>query len=145
MAEWDPQKFKIVVGANTISGFAGGTFIKASYNEDLYSYEVGADGNGCRVRNANDSGRFEITLLKNSLSNDLLAAQAVLDRATGQGVVPVQVKDNNGLAAASGLNAWIIKIADLERGKELGDITWILETDHLKLVPAGISVITGAI
>ncbi len=138
MAEWDPQKFTIVIGANAMTQFAAGTFIKASFNEDLYSLEIGADGSGCRIRNANESGRFEITLLKSSMSNDLLSAQAALDRQTGQGVVPVQVKDGNGAAVASGRNVWIVKIADLERGKELGDVTWILETDKLNLTNAGI-------
>jgi hypothetical protein len=143
MAEWDPQNFTITVGANDIVGFAAGTFIKASYNEDLYMLEVGADGSSCRIRNANESGRFEITLLKSSMSNDLLSAQAILDRATGQGVVPVQVKDGNGLAVAAARNVWIIKVADLERGKELGDVTWILETDKLSIVQGGIQSLTG--
>lgn len=138
MAEWDPQKFTISVGANTISYFAKGTFIKASYNEDLYSQEIGADGSSCRIRNANESGRYEITLMKNSPSNDVLAALALLDRQSGQGVVPVLVKDGNGKAFASSKNTWIVKPADLERGAELGDVTWILETDKLKMVQGGI-------
>lgn len=143
MAEWDPQQFTITVGANPIAGFAAGTFIKASYNEDLYMLEIGADGSGCRIRNANESGRFEITLMKSSMSNDALSAQAVLDRATGQGVVPVQVKDGNGQAVGAARNVWITKIADLERGKELGDVTWILETDKLQLIQGGIESLAG--
>jgi len=142
MQTWDPTQFTIVVGANVITGFAAGTFIKASFNEDAYSLEVGADGGGCRIRNANESGRFEITLLKSSPSNALLSAQAILDRQTGQGVVPTQVKDGSGTAVASGENVWITKMADMERGKELGDVTWILETIKLEMVQGGVDDIS---
>lgn len=144
MAEWDPQKFIITVGSITVAQFASGTFIKAMYDNDLYSLEMGADGSGCRIRNADESGKFEITLLKSSPSNDLLSALAVLDRATAQGVVPVQVKDGNGAAVASAEKAWVVKPADLERGKELGDVTWTLQTDKLKLIQGGIAALTGA-
>lgn len=142
MAEWDPQKFNITVGAITISHYAAGTFIKAMYDEDLYSYEPGADGNGCRTRNANEAGKFEITILKNSPSNDLLSALAVLDRASGRGAVPVQVKDGNGTAVAHAETAWIVKPADIERGKELGDVTWTLQTNRLQLIQGGIAPLT---
>lgn len=141
MAEWDPQKFTIVVGSIPVVQFSASTFIKASFNEDLYSLEIGADGSGCRIRNANESGRFEITLLKSSPSNDLLSALAILDRQTGRGIVPVQVKDGNGLAVAVAEHAWVVKPADLERAKELGDISWVLETEKLSLINGGIAAI----
>lgn len=145
MAEWDPQKFTITIGSIIATQFANGTFIKASHDEDLYSYEPSASGGvGCRIRNANEAGKFEVTLLKSSPTNDLLSALSILDRATGQGVVPVQVKDGNGAAVASAELAWVVKPADLERGKELGDVTWILQTPELKMVQGGIAPVTAA-
>lgn len=138
MAEWDPTRFVVTVGALTISEYAAGTFIKAAYNNDLYSLTMGADGAGCRVRSADESGTFEITLLSSSMSNDALAALALLDRQSAQGIVPVQVKDKNGTAVASAANAWIKKPADLERAKELGEVTWTFETPKLKLLTGGI-------
>lgn len=138
MAEWDPTQFIITVGSDTITEFAPSTFIKADFDEDQYSKEIGADGAGCRIRNANQGGYFEITLLKSSLSNDVLSALAVLDRATAQGVVPVQVKDMNGTAVAAAAHAWITRIPALERGKELGDVTWKLDTTKLEILVGGI-------
>lgn len=139
MKTWDPTRFIITIGAINAVDFAKGGFIKAMYNEDAYSLQIGADGFGARIRNANESGRFEITLQKSSPTNDLLSAQALLDRQTGQGVVPVQVKDLNGTSVALGQNTWITKVPDLERGAELGDVTWILETDRLKMTEGGMS------
>lgn len=144
MKTYDPTQFIITIGANTIVGFAAGTFIKASHNADAFSLEIGADGkSNTRIRNADQSGKLEITLLKSSPSNDLLSAQAILDRATGQGVVPAQVKDGSGTAVAAAQNVWITKMADLERGKELGDVTWVLETDELEIIQGGTTDITA--
>ena len=139
MAEWDPSKFLIVVGGITVQEYAPGTFIKAEHNEDLYSLEIGADGSPCRVRNANESGTFEITLLKSSQSNAALSALAILDRSSGQGIVPVLIKDLNGTALASAQSAWIRKPAPIERGKENGDLTWVLETPKLRIFQGGIA------
>jgi hypothetical protein len=145
VAEWNPQNFIITIGSITATQFANGTFIKAMYDEDLYSYEPSASGGvGCRIRNANEAGKFEITLLKSSPTNDLLSALAQIDRASGAGVVPVQVKDGNGTAVAEAELAWVVKPADLERGKELGDVTWTLQTPQLKLIQGGIPALTVA-
>lgn len=138
MAEWDPTRFIITVGSDTMSEFAPDTFIKADFDEDQYSKEIGADGAACRIRNANQGGYFEITLLKSSLSNDVLSALAALDRASAQGVVPVQVKDMNGTAVAHAQNAWIVRVPALERGKELGTVTWKMDTPKLDLLVGGI-------
>lgn len=137
MPTYDPLKVTLSFAKATITGYGAGTFIKASYNEDLYSLTIGADGAGARVRNANQSGKVEFTLLASSPSNDVLMAVAALDRSLGQGIAPLLCKDGNGAALAQAQNAWIVKPPDLERGKELGEVTWTLETDNLQLVQGG--------
>jgi hypothetical protein len=140
---YDPQKHTITFGPIVVTGFADGTFLKAYRNEDTYSIKIGADGNGARIRNANRSGRMEFTLLASSPSNDLLQAQAQIDELTGGGVASAFVKDGSGTAKAHGKNAWIVKIPDLERAKELGEVTWIVETDILDVVQGGTTPIPG--
>lgn len=147
MKTYDPQKVVMIIGTHTVVGYADGTFISASRNEDSVMYEPGADGGGTRVRNANKSGRFTFTLKKSSPSNDYLAVLHQLDEDSGQGIVPVMVKDNGNLqgrAIASAQNAWIVKPADFERGKELGDVEWILETDNLISSAGGVTDIVPA-
>lgn len=142
MQTWDPTNHVLIVGAHTVTGYAPDTFITASRNEDSMSLEVGADGTPARIRNANKSGRFTITLMKSSPSNDYLATLHSLDEESGAGIVPVLVKDNNnlaGTAVASANAAWIVKPADYERGKELGTQQWILETGQLNISSGGIS------
>jgi len=137
MATYDPQKVSLSVAGNTITGYAAGTFIKATRNEDGWMLTIGADGGGARTRNANKSGRVEITLLASSPSNDVLQAQAIVDELEATGVGPLLVKDGSGTAVASAGNSWIVKHPDLERGKELGEITWIIETEALAIQNGG--------
>jgi len=137
---WNPTKFNMTVGAVTVVQFANGAFIKAMFNEDQWTLEMGADGNGARIRNANESGRFEITLLRSSPTNDELAALSLLDRETGQGIVAIQVKDGSNTqagAVASCAGGWVVKQPDFERQKTLGDVTWVFETDKLTMVQGG--------
>lgn len=145
MQTWDPTKFIITVGPHTVTGFAPDTFITAERNNDAYTLEIGADGLPTRIRNADRSGRFTIVLQKSSPTNTYLAAVAAVDEASGQGILPVQVKNNGnlaGLAVASGQNCWIVKHAPLEGSKEMGTETWILETGVLNINAAGIDDIT---
>lgn len=139
---YDPQKVTVVVGNLTLIGYAD-TFVKAYRNEEIFTYVPSADGHGTRVRNANRSGRIEVTLKGSSPSNDALQTLAIQDELNGTGVKPVLVKDGSGTALAQGQNAWIIKIPDLERAKELGDVTWIIETDILAPKQGGTTPIPG--
>ena len=134
---YDPQKVSLSLGDITIVQYSTGTFIKASRNEDAFTLTVSADGTGARTRNANRSGRFEFTLLGSSPSNDDLQALAVADEQDGSGVRAAMVKDGSGTAVARAANAWVVKVPDLERAKELGEVTWIVETDLLNLTQGG--------
>lgn len=139
---FDPTKVTFVLGSITAEGYAD-SFIKAYRNEDAFSIVVSADGKVTRVRNANRSGRFEVTLKNSSPTNDLFQAQAILDEQTGGGIAPALVKDGSGTAHAQGKNSWIVKQPDLERAKELGDVTWIIETDILDMGQGGTTPIPG--
>jgi len=134
---YDPQSHDVVVDGTPIVGFAEGTFIKASFNEPQWSLKVGSDGFATRVRNANRSGKIEITLMASSPSNDYLNGLAQADRDTGAGIVPTLVKDRQGTARAQAGLSWINQIAPLERGKDLPDITWEMETNFLEMDQGG--------
>jgi len=134
---YDPQQVFLTFANNRIVGYAAGTFIKASRNEDGYMLTIGADGSGARVKNANHSGRFEITLLASSPANDVLAALAITDELGGVGFGSAFLKDGSGTMLASAQSAWIVKHADAERGKELSEVSWVIETDVLFLQQGG--------
>lgn len=137
MQTYDPAKYTITVLGNVLVQFGTGTFIKAMRNEDGYKIKVGARGEGVRIKNNNKSGRFEVTLLRSSPSNAILAALAVADELTNDQVGPTMVKDNGGTAFAHAEESWIVKLADLERGDDEDNITWIIETLNIEIQPDG--------
>ena len=138
MPTYDPTKGVITVGPSTIIGFGKDTFLKAARDEDAFTKQVGADGKAARSKNANKGGSIEITLKGDSPSNDVLMAQAALDELTGAGQVPFLYKDLTGTTRVSAPKAWIKKIADVEKAKELGEFVWIIDCEELDLSPGGI-------
>jgi len=139
---YDPLKVSISAFGLNIVGVAPGTFIKCSRNEDAYQIQVGADGHATRVRNRNASGRIEITLQHGSPSNAQLAAIAAQDELAGTGIGAVLIRDVSPLttpALAECRTGWIVKNADMERGKEAGEVTWIIETDDLTIRQTGLA------
>lgn len=139
LGSYDPQECNIAFNGLIIDGFGAGTFIKVSRNEDAYTFQPSNSGGGARSRNPNKSGRFEFTLLAASPSNALLSAIAQADEIRGEGIGECQVKDRSTASAkCSSQNAWIVKIPDWERAKEVGEVTWIIEADQVDIVHDGL-------
>lgn len=128
---YDPSQVVVTWGPNLISGFAEGTFIAATRDEDGFFKKIGADGEVGRARNKNRGGSVTLTLLQTSLSNDTLSASQVADELTGLGTFPLLVKDLLGNTLLTAPNAWVKKRADAEFGKEISDREWILDCDQL--------------
>lgn len=137
---FDPLRHTATVLGNVVQGWVS---VKAARNEDAFSIHVSTDGKVARVRNANKSGRMEVTLTNESPTNDIFMAIAASDELLGVGVGPSFIKDGNGTALCMAAESWFVKIADYERQKELGEVTWIIETDNLELRQGGITNIPG--
>jgi hypothetical protein len=136
LGNYDPALMNVVVGGVIIDGYADGTFIKASRNQDLWSYQPSNSGGGSRSRNPDRSGRIEFTLHAGSPSNAYLGTLCRTDELLGTGVVETQVKDRSTAAAAvDAAQSWIVKMADFERQKEVGEINWVIETNELIVTP----------
>lgn len=134
MRSYDPTEVTIVYNGQVIDMFAAGTFIKVTRNNDTWTLQMGNSGSGARSRNPDKSGTIEFTLLAASPSNGFLSANATQDELLGTGVGEFQAKDRGTLAAkTSAQNCWVKKPADWERGKEVGEITWTLESDNVQL------------
>lgn len=139
MRSYDPTEVTLSFNGLTIDGYAADTFIKVSRNQDGWTYQPSNSGRGARSRNPDKSGRFEFTLLAASPSNGLLSAIADADEDSGLGVGEVQIKDRGTLTAkCAAQNGWIVKRPDWERGKEVGNITWIIESDEVSIAHDGL-------
>lgn len=128
---YNPKKVSILVGGVPITGFAKGTFVKVTRDEDTWTKYVGADGTVTRGKNNNLGGMIEITLAGSSPSNDMLSALHIADEASDTGVVPVLVKDLSGTTLHESSAAWVKKPADWEGAKDVTERAWGLDCADL--------------
>lgn len=136
---YDPNQVTVTVGGKIISGFAPDAMVTAARNVDTWGLTVGVDGTGARAKSNNLSGRFTITLLQTSASNDDLQAIYTADELSNKGPLPVYVRDAGGETVASCLTGWIVRPADISYGSSIANKEWVIETDALVIVSGGSS------
>jgi hypothetical protein len=134
---YDPKQVSVIIGTRAAQGFADGSFVSVDRNEDAFTLLVGADGEGCRAKSNNKSGRVTLTLMSSSEFNDYLSELALADELTGGGVVPLMIKDNSGSSLYSSATAWVVKHPTADFAKEAGTREWVLETDELIMFAGG--------
>lgn len=137
MKTYDPKQILIIFGGVQITGFADGTFVTVRRNADMWSLQMGTDGEGTRSKSNDKSGQIEFTLMQSSQSNVFLSNMALADELGNAGIAPAMVKDNLGSSLHAAEQAYVKKIADAEYAKEAGPRTWIIETDNLQSFVGG--------
>lgn len=140
---YDPGEHLLSFLGIPLTAFGPDTFIAAARAEDGYSITVGAGGEVARSRNRNRTGRVTVTLLASSPENDLLMQAALADEATGEGIGPLFLKDRAGTSVLHAENAWIAKIPDMNRAKQLGTVEWPFDCAELEMFVGG-NVASGA-
>lgn len=139
--EYDPAGIKITFAGNVIQGYAPATFVTAARNADTFSRSTGADGESARAKSNDRSGIVTLTLMQGSTSNSILAALALADEVSGDGVGSLLITDLNGATLVAAETAWVRKPADASFGQELENREWILETGNLVIFPGGANVL----
>lgn len=134
---YNPKDIVLVVGAIIVKGFGEDTMVEVERDEDAFTKMVGADGETTRSKNANTTGQIRFTLAQTSESNQLLSALAALDEASGDGVVPVMVKDLGGASLAAAESGWVKKRPVMSFGKAAGTREWVIDTADLIINDAG--------
>lgn len=130
---YNPKKVAVIAGGFLMNGFADGTFVKVAFNNDQWTLQMGADGEGTRSKSNDFSAQVEITLMQSSDSNSILQGFWSSDSLSDSGVFPLLIKDNSGRSLFVAEQAWVKKQPDAEFAKEAGPRVWVLETD--KLIP----------
>ena len=132
MKTYDPKQIVVVVGGKQITGYADGTFVTVRRNADMWSLQMGADGEGARSKSNDKSGQIEIQLLQTSPDNAYLASLQTADELENAGLVPTMVKDNLGNSLHMAEQSYIKRGPDAEYGKETTARVWVIETDNLQ-------------
>ncbi len=116
----------IVAGILADEGFGEDSFVKVTYNAELWDTKVGADGSVTRVRTNDNTAAVEITLMQTSIVNVRFSALVALDLlgSNGAGVGPFLLKDEGGSTIIESSACWIQKLPDVDLGKSAKERTW---------------------
>ncbi len=133
---YDPKSVYVSYAGNLLTGYADGDFISAKRNTDNQSLVIGADGDGCFVKNNDKSGEVTLTLLRSSPSNDILSALYKVQELTPV-PQPLFAKDGLGTSIVSSAKALIKKIPDLTFSKEMNTAEWVFVVADLDIFVGG--------
>lgn len=121
-----------MLGPVQITGFADGTFVNIEYNADLWTLQMGADGEGVRSKMNDLSAKITLTLMSSSLGNAALMAALAAGLAGGAGsALPLIISDGATLTTHSAEGAWVQKVPAKAYAKEHTPVEWVLETNRL--------------
>ena len=125
---YNPKEVVVDCGTHIVSGYADDSFISIEPNGDGITKKVGCDGEIARSISPDNTYKVKITLLQNSDSNSFFSNIADYDRATGNGLFPVLIKDLRGGLLFATEAAWVIKKSPATRGKETNNREWEIDT-----------------
>lgn len=120
-----------------VKGYADSSFITIEFESDAFKEKVGAGGDVMRWRINDDRAKVEITLLPDSETNDAFSTLAILDRKKGSGVGIFSMVDMAGRSKAVGNNAWIKKMAPLQRSVDPENVKWMITVADMDLFVGG--------
>ena len=135
---YDPGAVTFTFGPNIASGYAKDSMIVASRVNAGFTVYEGCDGYVCRAANRSKLGKFKLRLATSSKFNDVLSAYYHADEANpGAGVMPAMLKDSSGTGLASAKAAWVSKLPDMERAREIGEVEWEIDVAKLEMHVGG--------
>lgn len=125
-----------------IEGFAPDSFLRLQRSSPLITPVVGAGGQVALTRNADKTGTIEIELMQTSPSNQMLSLiQAKQDAMELEEDITSNfiIFDPSGSVLATGVNAWLQELPQVELGREQTTKTWIFgceKLDYASTTPA---------
>jgi hypothetical protein len=112
-SNYDPAQVILVVDGETISGYAAGTQLSITWNNDFWTDEVGNDGEDTRIKGNNFSALITCNLMQSSDSNDILSAIVNEDIINSNRIFEVRVRDLLGTTELSSSKCRLKRYADV--------------------------------
>lgn len=145
--DYDPLNVVITLDSHIVSGFADGTYITVTRNNQTWNTVAGASGEHARAKSNDRTGTVEITLMQTSITNDWLSNKLYADEMKGNtGKFKLSIIDGNGplddtnvlgQTTINALEAWVQQAPSVEFGKELSDRVWTIEAGDLEFIRVG--------
>ena len=140
--QYSPKEVVCSWNGIAIEGFAPDSFLRLQRTSPLVTPVVGAGGQVALTRNADKTGTIEIELMQTSLSNQMLSAiQAKQDNMELEEDISSNfvIYDPSGSVLATGINAWLQELPQIELGRDQNSKTWIFgceKLDYTSTIPA---------
>ena len=125
---YDPKKNIVIFGGRQLTGMSEKDIVSVKPNGDGIKTYVGADGEVARSLDPDDTYEVEISLAGTSSSNDYLSECYTNDKKTGSGMKPLIIKDLSGSTLFFAQQAWVAKMSDAKRGKDIDTNKWVIHT-----------------
>lgn len=125
---YNSKQVTVSVGTHAISGFADDSFITVEPVGEGIMSKSGCDGEVARAIDPNSQYTVKLTLLQTSRSNNYLHQRHVKDKADGDGMFPILIKDLRGNFLFSADSAWVTKDPSRQYGKDTNNREWEIVT-----------------
>lgn len=119
MRTYDPSEGKLILGISALNNWDS---VRFGYEEDQVFHSSGTQGEVTRTINANKLGTYVITLPQSSTDNETLSNYKLTNA-----VIPCSFIDNNGTTKAIMSLGSVVKMADVENGKEAAQREWTVK------------------
>lgn len=137
LKNYDAKQVNVIFAGRILSGYAEGDFCSVEMTEDAWTHHVGADGEECRAKTNNGSGKITVKLAQYSSDNLTLAELHEADKAANAGVAPMLVTDKSGKSLHASDEAYIQKAPAAAYSKAPGDREWVFMCSNLKHIVGG--------
>jgi len=127
--EYNLKTVVCTINGVPIRGFSDGDAVMVATDDDIYSKQVGADGEVARSNKGNKGGTITFRLMYTADSNAYMQAWKTLDNVSANGVARIAILDMNGATSVLALEAWIKKDPNLTFSEESGTREWIWDFD----------------
>jgi hypothetical protein len=135
MESFDPLLIVINVGGNPVVGL-GETLVTIARTDPMWNYQVGGQGDVCRVKTNNTMADVTFSLLQCSPSNDFFTLIANADESKNEGVTEIDVYYDSKLILQS-FDASVEKKPDLSIANSPQEISWVFKCAHTPLYNVG--------
>lgn len=129
MKTYAPEEGSMIVDGNILEQWNS---VKAAMDEDGYTFEPSTSGGGTRTKNSNQAGKFTIVLQQTSPSNAVMS-----DLAKSGDIVSCGFTDNSGSSKHKSEAGYVVKPAESEYAKEVGEREWIIQCEVLEMDDRG--------
>lgn len=133
MSVWNisPADVHVLLGGfYEVVGFADGSFVTITKNQQPFNSSRAMDGEVARVYHSDSRYNLKITVASSSPTNDLFTKLWQLDEATKSVFFPILIKDSLGTSLFFSLEAWICIPPDLSFSNTVETRDWIFECNN---------------